>query len=165
MGPSNSTSSSKQFHNSDNRCLLCFNLHAESQTVDFDTWYMTHGALCANWLLLCCVGLRVYLKHPTLKNVLHSCFEEEMLSQRISKGLCRGTKRGTASNTLRDTHFRVPKGCHKQSMEQNTQKPPAEKQKHISNHSGQTGNTWHRMHVPLICFKFEKFQEEVLHTL
>ena len=84
---------------SDIRCFLCFNLHVNSQTVDFDTWQMTHCA-CANLLLLCCPGLWVHLKHPSLKNVLHCCIGEEMVWQRNSKGLFRGKKRGTASDTL-----------------------------------------------------------------
>ena len=65
--------------------------------------------LCANLLLLCYVGLWVYMRHPSLKNVLHCCFKEEMVWQKISKGLCRGTKEGIASDTLWDTHIRVPK--------------------------------------------------------
>ena len=48
LGASNRASSPKDFHNSDIRCLLCFNLHVDSQTVDVDTWQMIHGALCAN---------------------------------------------------------------------------------------------------------------------
>ena len=87
-------------HNSDMRCLLCFNLHVDSQTVDFDTWQMTHDALCANLLLLCYVGLSGYLRHPSLTNVLHCCFKEEMVRQKSSKGLRRGTKGGIASDTL-----------------------------------------------------------------
>ena len=70
---------------------------------------MTHGDLCANLLLLCYVGLWVYLRHPSLKNVLHCCFEEKMVWQKNSKGLCRGTKEGIASDTLWDTHIGVPK--------------------------------------------------------
>ena len=72
-----SSHSAKHSDNSDIRCLFCFNLHVDSQTVDFDTWQMTHGDLCANLLLLCYVGLWVYLRHPSLKNVLHCCFREE----------------------------------------------------------------------------------------
>ena len=64
-------------------------------------------------VLICCccaaLGPGVYLKHPSLKDVLHCRFEEEMVWQKISRGLCRGTKRGIASNTLRDTHICVPK--------------------------------------------------------
>ena len=70
---------------------------------------MTHGDLCFNLLLLCYVGMWVYLRHPSLKNVLHCGFKEEMVWQKISKGLCRGTKEGMVSDTLWDTHIRVPK--------------------------------------------------------
>ena len=41
--------------------------------------------------------------------VLRCCFKEEMVWQKISKGLCRGTKEGIASDPLWDTHIRVPK--------------------------------------------------------
>ena len=69
---------------------------------------MTRGA-CANLLLLCCVGPSEYLKHPSLKKVLHCCIGEEMVWRTMSKGLCRGKKRGITSDTLRDTHICVPK--------------------------------------------------------
>ena len=57
--------------------------------------------------------------------------------------------------------YSYPKACHKQSMEQNSENNPVEKQKQISNHSGETGNTWHRMHLPLIRVSFKQFQEWV----
>ena len=70
---------------------------------------MTHGALCANFLSLCFVGLWVYLKDFPLKNGLHCCIGEKMMWQPIPKGLCRAKKQWIASNTLRDTHICVPK--------------------------------------------------------
>ena len=53
--------------------------------------------------------------HPASKSAdrievrFHCCFKEEMVWQKFSKGLCRGTKEGIASDTLWDTHIRVPK--------------------------------------------------------
>ena len=89
---------------------------------------MTHGDLCAN--LLCFVGLWVYLRHPSLKHVLHCCFEEEMVWQKISKGHCRGTKEEIASDTLWDTHIRVPK-CVTNSQWNKTAKTTLLKSKNI----------------------------------